>query len=134
MKKHNKATIASTMQITKWKSLRLLWLPWFIFHLYIYIEISFFINSPDVIQVIRSLITSSILIGCTFYALGIRFLNRAFWQSLLVIGIIDELIGGFEDGGFDPVTVVVIFSFYFVLALYALQNKTIWRFHQVSET
>lgn len=78
--------------------------------------------------------TSSILIGCIFYALGIRFLNRTFWQSLLVLGIIDELIGWFEEGGLDTVTVVVIFSFYFVLALYAFQNKTIWRFHQVSET
>ncbi|MAD90343.1 MAG: hypothetical protein CMK64_11620 [Pseudoalteromonas sp.] len=122
------------MQITKWKSLRLLWAPWFLIHLYIYIEISFFIYSPDAIEVVRSLITSLVLCGCIFYSLGVRFLNRTFWQYLLAIGIIDELIGWFEKDGFDIVTTVVIFTFYFVLALYAFQNKTIWRLNQAPKT
>ena len=121
------------MQVTKWKSLRLLWLPWFLINFYIYVDISFFIESPDTIQTFRSLITSFVLVGCIFYSLGIRCLSRASWQSLLIIGIIDELIGIFQEGWLGVVSLAVISTFYCVLGLYAFHNKTIWRFNQVSE-
>ena len=121
------------MQITKWKSFRLLWFPWFAFHLYVYVKYSFFLEFPDAIQFARSLITTSVLIGCIFYACGVRCFVRLFWQTLLVIGVIDELIGVYEEGGYDLATSAVVWTFYFVLALYAFQNKAIWNLQKRNE-
>ncbi|WP_210996165.1 hypothetical protein [Pseudoalteromonas sp. MMG013] len=122
------------MQLTKWKSFRLLWTPWFILHLYIYVNLSFFVELPDAIQFIRSFITTTLLTGCLFYSLGIRCFTRFFWQVLFIIASIDELLGWYESSEFDLFNFGVITTFYIVAALYAFQNKKIWGEHHKNGT
>lgn len=114
------------MEIVAWKSLRLLLLPWFVFHLYIYAKYSYFIEVPDLVQAVRSMISSLALIGCIFYALGIRCLTRSFWQVFYAVLVIDEAIGIYEASGYDVETTVFTIPTYIVLALYTFQNKSIW--------
>ena len=122
------------MTFTKWKSLRLIWFPWFLFHLYVYVKYSFFVDSPDLLQFIRSSITTLVLVGCLFYSVGFKCFPRLFWQSLFVIAVIDELFGIYEMNEFDVVNYLIISTFYLVLALYAFKNRTIWWQSQAHET
>ncbi len=122
------------MKFTKWKSLRLIWFPWFLFHLCVYVKYSFFVDSPDSLQFIRSSITTLVLVGCIFYSVGFKCFTRLFWQSLFVIAVIDELFGMYELDEFSVLNYLIISTFYLVLALYAFKNRTIWWQSQANET
>ncbi|MCS4307827.1 hypothetical protein M2404_002175 [Rheinheimera pacifica] len=121
------------MQFTEWKSFRLILFPWFMLHLYVYVKYSFFVDTPDALQFVRSSITTLMLIGCVFYSAGLKCLTRTVWQILFAIAVFDELFGFYEDG-IEIVSFMILSTYYLVLGLYAFQNKTIWRQSRTDET